>query len=106
MPGKRARAWRALISYIPSGKIRDLDETGKMTAFNFDEIIDRSGHHSAKWGAVADGCLPMWVADMDFRSPPSAIDAMIERARHGVFGYTLDPPQLKEAHRRAHGAPV
>ncbi|MDE2749767.1 MAG: pyridoxal phosphate-dependent aminotransferase [Chloroflexota bacterium] len=68
-----------------------------MTAFNFDEIIDRSGHHSAKWGAVAEGCLPMWVADMDFRSPPAAIDAMIERARHGVFGYTLDPPQLKEA---------
>ena len=68
-----------------------------MTAFNFDEIIDRTGHHSAKWGAVADGCLPMWVADMDFRSPPSAIDAMIERARHGVFGYTLDPLKLKEA---------
>ncbi|MCY3914444.1 MAG: pyridoxal phosphate-dependent aminotransferase [Chloroflexi bacterium] len=67
-----------------------------MTAFNFDEIIDRTGHHSAKWGAVADGCLPMWVADMDFRSPPSAIDAMIERARHGVFGYTLDPLKLKE----------
>jgi len=68
-----------------------------MTEFNFDEIIDRTGHNSAKWGAVADGCLPMWVADMDFRSPPSAIDAMIERARHGVFGYTLDPPKLKEA---------
>lgn len=68
-----------------------------MTAYNFDEIIDRTGHHSAKWSAVDDGCLPMWVADMDFRSPPSAIDAMIERARHGVFGYTIDPPKLKEA---------
>ncbi len=68
-----------------------------MTDYNFDEVIDRSGHHSAKWSAVADGCLPMWVADMDFRSPPSAIEAMIERARHGVFGYTMDPPALKEA---------
>lgn len=68
-----------------------------MTDYNFDEIIDRTGHHSAKWGAVAEGCLPMWVADMDFRSPPAAIKAMIERARHGVFGYTLDPPKLKEA---------
>ena len=68
-----------------------------MTAYDFDEIIDRTSHHSAKWSAVADGCLPMWVADMDFRSPPSAIDAMIERARHGVFGYTIDPPKLKEA---------
>ena len=67
-----------------------------MTEYNFDEIIDRSGHHSAKWGAVDEGCLPMWVADMDFRSPPSAINAMIERAQHGVFGYTLDPPKLKD----------
>ena len=67
-----------------------------MTEYNFDEIIDRSGHHSAKWGAVDEGCLPMWVADMDFRSPPSAIKAMIERAQHGVFGYTLDPPKLKD----------
>ncbi len=67
-----------------------------MTQFDFDEIIDRRGHHSAKWSMVEDGCLPMWVADMDFRSPPAAIDAMIERARHGVFGYTLDPPKLKE----------
>ena len=68
-----------------------------MTDYNFDEIIDRTQHHSAKWGAVDDGCLPMWVADMDFRSPPSAIKAMIERAHHGVFGYTLDPFKLKEA---------
>ena len=67
-----------------------------MTDFNFDEIIDRTGHHSAKWGAVESGCLPMWVADMDFRSPPSAIKTMIDRARHGVFGYTLDPPKLKD----------
>ncbi len=67
-----------------------------MSKFNFDEVLDRSGHHSAKWGAVAADCLPMWVADMDFRSPPAAIDAMIARARHGIFGYTLDPPQLKE----------
>ena len=67
-----------------------------MTQFNFDEIIDRTGHSSAKWGAVEGDCLPMWVADMDFRSPPAAINAMIERARHGVFGYTMDPPKLKE----------
>ena len=66
-----------------------------MTAYNFDEIIDRTQHSSAKWKAADSSCLPMWVADMDFRSPPAAIDAMIERARHGVFGYTLDPPKLK-----------
>ena len=66
-----------------------------MTEYNFDEIIDRTRHSSAKWGVVEPNCLPMWVADMDFRSPPAAINAMIERARHGVFGYTLDPPKLK-----------
>ena len=67
-----------------------------MTAYNFDEIINRRHHHSAKWGAVDGNTLPMWVADMDFRSPASAIDAMINRAEHGVFGYTLVPPKLKE----------
>ena len=68
-----------------------------MPQFNFDEIIDRRHHSSAKWNLVAGDALPMWVADMDFRSPPSAIESMLERARHGVFGYTLDPPQLKDA---------
>lgn len=68
-----------------------------MTQYNFDEIIDRTQHQSAKWTYFDEDCLPMWVADMDFRSPPSAIDAMIERAKHGVFGYTIDPPKLKEA---------
>ncbi len=67
-----------------------------MSAYNFDEIINRRGHSSAKWGRAEGDCLPMWVADMDFRSPPSAIDAMLARAQHGVFGYTLDPPKLKE----------
>ena len=67
-----------------------------MTEYNFDEIIDRTRHSSAKWGVVDAGCLPMWVADMDFCSPPAAIRAMTERAEHGVFGYTLDPPKLKD----------
>jgi len=67
-----------------------------MTQYNFDEVIDRTQHYSAKWGYYDADCLPMFVADMDFRSPPSAIDAMIERAKHGVFGYTMDPMKLKE----------
>ena len=73
-----------------------------MTDYNFDEIIDRTRHSSAKWGMVEADCLPMWVADMDFRSPPSAINAMIDRARHGVFGYTLDPTQAERGRCRAH----
>ncbi len=67
-----------------------------MTIYNFDEEIDRKQHSSAKWTYFEDDNLPMWVADMDFRSPPSAIEAMIERAKHGVFGYTMDPPKLKD----------
>lgn len=68
-----------------------------MTEYNFDEIIDRTQHSSAKWGYYDPECLPMFVADMDFRSPPSAIEAMMERAKHGVFGYTMDPPKLQNA---------
>ena len=94
---KRARASHWLISYISRRDSCIVYESRNMTGYNFDEVIDRSGHHSAKWSSVDDGCLPMWVADMDFRSPPSAINAMIDRARHGVFGYTVDPPKLKEA---------
>ena len=67
-----------------------------MTEYNFDEIIDRTQHHSAKWTLFDADSLPMWVADMDFRSPPSAVEAMIERAKHGVFGYTMDSARLKD----------
>lgn len=67
-----------------------------MTEYNFDEIIDRTQHQSAKWTFFDEDCLPMWVADMDFRSPPAAIEAMIERAKHGVFGYTMDSTRLKD----------
>lgn len=67
-----------------------------MTQYNFDEKIDRTQHSSAKWTMFDADCIPMWVADMDFKSPPSAIDAMAERIKHGVFGYTMDPPKLKE----------
>ncbi|RPH90397.1 MAG: aminotransferase class I/II-fold pyridoxal phosphate-dependent enzyme, partial [Calditrichaeota bacterium] len=38
--------------------------------------------------------LPMWVADMDFLSPPAVVEALKERAEHGVFGYTFAPEEL------------
>ena len=51
--------------------------------------------------------IPMWVADMDFESPPAVIDALRRRVEHGVFGYPLVPPSLFEAAigwmRRRHG---
>ena len=58
----------------------------------FDEIIDRAGTGSAKWSGFAErGVTAMTVADMDLRAPREVIDAVVERARHGIFGYTEVP---------------
>ena len=54
--------------------------------YDFDEIIDRKCTDSIKWN-VADGELPMWVADMDFKTAPSVRKAIEDRAAHGIFGY-------------------
>ena len=60
--------------------------------YNFDEIVPRRGSHSYKWDAATDeNVLPMWVADMDFRTAPPVIEALIKRVKHGVFGYTKVP---------------
>ncbi|GAA1161571.1 pyridoxal phosphate-dependent aminotransferase [Kribbella jejuensis] len=62
----------------------------------FDEVVDRRAANSAKWAGqaqwltpdeVAADPLPMWVADMDFRSPRPVIDALHEAVEYGVFGY-------------------
>ncbi len=55
--------------------------------YNFDEITDRSNESSIKW-KVKENELPMWVADMDFKSPPEVIDAFKERIEKGTYGYT------------------
>jgi len=60
--------------------------------YNFDTIINRRGTDSVKWGVFDEDVLPMWVADMDFLSPPPVIEALKERVEHGVFGY----PRLLE----------
>lgn len=59
----------------------------------FDRGINRIGTRSEKWdialkeGATED-LLPMWVADMDFESPPTVQQALLSRAAHGTYGYT------------------
>ncbi|MBU5635515.1 PatB family C-S lyase [Geomonas sp. Red69] len=66
--------------------------------FDFDEIIDRRGTASEKWDKYRDrDVIPLWVADMDFRSPPAIIKALHERVEHGVFGYTAPPQGLVQA---------
>lgn len=55
---------------------------------DFDQIIPRRGTASVKWDESDDpDMLPMWVADMDFRTAPPIIAALKARAEHGVFGY-------------------
>lgn len=67
------------------------------SSFDFDEIVDRSGTSSTKHEKYAGrDVLPLWVADMDFRAPPSVIDALRRRIDHGVYGYTDTPPELIE----------
>jgi len=65
--------------------------------FNFDTPIDRSNTGSVKWDRYKDtDILPLWVADTDFKAPPAVIEALQERAAHGVFGYTRVPERLAE----------
>jgi len=65
-----------------------------MSQYNFDEIINRKGTDSIKWDHLEthfgrDDLLPLWVADMDFKSPPEVIEAMKKVADHGLYGYVL-----------------
>jgi cystathionine beta-lyase len=56
--------------------------------FNFDHVPDRRGTDSQKWQKYAGrDVLPLWVADMDFTSPPAVIEALHRRIDHGIFGY-------------------
>lgn len=64
--------------------------------YDFDTIIDRRGTYSLKWD-VAEGELPMWVADMDFRTAPAIIDALSKRVEHGIFGYSIVPEEWNSA---------
>lgn len=63
-------------------------------AFNFDEGIDRRHSDSLKWNKFSQNVLPMWIADMDFRSPPCIAEALQARIQHGVFGYGARPTEL------------
>jgi cystathionine beta-lyase len=74
--------------------------------YDFDTAINRAGTYSLKWESIqeeenllqwrhTDRCfgedptLPMWVADMDFACPRPVVEALVARAQHGIFGYTV-----------------
>jgi len=64
---------------------------------DFDREIDRTQSYSSKWLKYQGrDVLPLWVADMDFRSPQPVIDALHRRVEHGVFGYTKAPGELAD----------
>lgn len=72
--------------------------------YNFDENIDRRDTDSMKWsveylsGNFNNGdCIPMWVADMDFRTAQPVIDALVKRAQHGIYGYAKETDEFYEA---------
>lgn len=65
--------------------------------YDFDKTIDRRATNSYKWDSAPEGVLPMWVADMDFRTAPAIIDALQKRVAHGIFGYTHVPDAYYDA---------
>lgn len=65
--------------------------------YDFDKTIDRRATNSYKWDSAPEGVLPMWVADMDFRTAPAIIDALQKRVAHGIFGYTRVPDAYYDA---------
>ena len=80
--------------------------------YDFDKIIDRTGTESLKWVyprkvLKVEDAIPMWVADMDFEAPPAVVEAIRNRAAHGVYGYPLIPPSFWQAAigwlKRRHG---
>jgi cysteine-S-conjugate beta-lyase len=67
-----------------------------MMHYDFDELIERRETDSVKWSLYPADVIPLWVADMDFRSADPIVEALRARARHGIFGYSRPSPMLAE----------
>ena len=80
----------------------------------FDEGLDRTGTDCIKWDACrrehGEDIVPMWIADMDFKSPPEVTEALIQRAQHPTYGYTevteADHEALSAFWKRRHGLDI
>jgi cystathionine beta-lyase len=70
---------------------------------DFDRIYDRKGTDSSKWHKYPPDVLPMFVADMDFRSPDVVVEALRTRVEHGFFGYGREPTEFYEVAARRIG---
>ncbi len=67
------------------------------SCFDFNKPVERRGTDSVKWDLADDDVIPMWVADMDFESPREVQEAIMDRVKHGVYGYTIELDSLFEA---------
>ena len=67
-----------------------------MTEFDFDRVVDRRSTDSNKWRKFPADVLPLWVADMDFPSPPAVVQALRARVEQGFFGYLAERNDLPE----------
>ena len=78
---------------IDNGSVSD----GFSDKWDFDEVIDRSGTWSIKYGRASEGQIPMWIADMDFKTAPAVSSALKERLNRDVMGYTFTPDEYYES---------
>lgn len=70
-----------------------------MGKYDFDKVVDRYGTNALKLDVLKDrygrsDLIPLWVADMDFETPPFITEAIRKRLDHSLFGYTVEPPEL------------
>ncbi len=71
--------------------------------YNFDAVVDRSNTHAAKYDERikkfgTDNVIPLWIADMDFKTAQPIIDALTSRAQEGIWGYTSRGDSYFEAY--------
>ena len=88
-----------LVTGCTSPFISDGDSVGDIDSgkWDFDEVVDRSGTWSIKYGRASEGQIPMWIADMDFRTAPAVSSAMKERLNRDVLGYTYTPEEFYQS---------
>lgn len=70
--------------------------------YNFDKVVNRRNTRSYKWDQSEKlfgdkEILPLWVADMDFESPPAVKEAILRRVQEGIYGYSVTSDSYKEA---------
>lgn len=61
--------------------------------YDFNKLTERRGTRSVKWD-IAEGELPMWIADMDFETAPAVKVAIVKTAEHGIYGYSTTPDEF------------